>query len=87
MNRFHFIFGILLAYLFSSCTKEKITLESLLNEMTDRKEITYFPENPYALKQFSSYDRKTISPDNNDWWANADYTQFVRGCHLGIFPR
>ena len=78
MNRFHFIFGILLAYLFSSCTKEKITLESLLNEMTDRKEITYFPENLYALKQFSSYDRKTVSPDNQDWWANADYTQFIR---------
>ncbi len=78
MDRSNFIFGLILVLLMSSCKKEKVTLESLLTEMTDRSEITYFPEKQYSLKQFSSYDRKTVSPDNNDWWANADYTQFLR---------
>ena len=78
MNRFYFIFGFILILFMSSCSNKKVTLESLLTEMTDRSALTYFPENTYSLKQFSSYDRKTISPDNNDWWANADYTQFIR---------
>jgi hypothetical protein len=46
--------------------------------MTDRTELTYFPEIPYLLKQFSSYDRKSVSPDSAGWWANDDYTQFIR---------
>jgi len=77
MNRSFFLVGIFLV-LFSSCGKQKVNLESLLNEMTNREQITRFPENNYSLKQFSSYDRKTVSPNNNDWWANADYTQFIR---------
>ena len=78
MNRFYIFVTVISIFLFSSCTKRTVTLESLLKEMTDRSELTYFPEKPYSLKQFSSYDRKTVSPDNNDWWANADYTQFIR---------
>ena len=78
MNRLHLVFGILLAGFFSSCQKEKVTLESLLNEQTDRSALAYFPENGYQLKQFSSYDRNTVSPDSLGWWANADYTQFIR---------
>jgi hypothetical protein len=78
MNRYQLIFGLMLMVFISSCKNEKVTIETLLNEMTDRSALTYFPENEYSLKQFSSYDRKTVSPDNNDWWANDDYTQFVR---------
>ncbi|HSO87711.1 MAG TPA: glycoside hydrolase family 172 protein [Draconibacterium sp.] len=78
MKHIHFFFGIILLGLISSCKNDKVTIESLLTEMTDRTAVTYFPENSYKLKQFSSYDRKTVSPDNNDWWANADYTQFIR---------
>lgn len=73
-----FIFGIFVFVVFSNCTNKKVNLETLLTEMTDRTELTYFPEIPYSLKQFSSYDRKTVSPDNPDWWANDDYTQFIR---------
>lgn len=78
MNRFYFVFGLILVVFFSSCKNEKVTIETLLTEMTDRTQLTYFPENSYSLKQFSSYDRKTVSPDNTDWWANDDYTQFIR---------
>ena len=78
MNRFYILAMVISVFLLSFCKKNTVTLESLLVEMTDRSEITYFPENLYSLKQFSSYDRKTVSPENNDWWANADYTQFIR---------
>ena len=78
MNRLIIIFVLTFGLLFSSCTKDVISLESLLIEMTDKSAVTYFPKQEYSLKQFSSYDRKSISPDNNDWWANADYTQFIR---------
>jgi len=73
-----FIFGIFVFVVFSNCTDNKVNFEKLLNEMTDRSALTYFPQNQYLLKQFSSYDRKTVSPDNPDWWANDDYTQFIR---------
>jgi len=73
-----FIFGIFVSVVFSGCTDKKVNLEKLLNEMTDRTELTYFPENNYQLKQFSSYDRNSVSPDSLGWFANADYTQFIR---------
>jgi len=78
MNRLYLIFGLFLICFLSSCNKEKVTLESLLNEQTDRAALTYFPENAYQLKQFSSYDRNSVSPDSSGWYANADYTQFIR---------
>ncbi len=67
----------ILAILFS-CTNERVTLEILLEEMTDREMLTYFPEPAYTIKQFSSYDRKSLSPDKNGWFANRDYTHFIR---------
>ena len=67
----------ILAILFS-CTNERVTLETLLEEMTDREAITYFPEPAYTIKQFSSYDRKSVSPEKNGWFANQDFTQFIR---------
>lgn len=78
MNRLSVLLVVVITLLFTNCTKEKITLESLLNEQTDRASLTYFPENGYKLKQFSSYDRNSVSPDSLGWWANADFTQFIR---------
>lgn len=45
--------------------------------MTDRESITHLPSPWYTLKQFSSYDRKSDSTGGKDWFANADYTQFL----------
>jgi hypothetical protein len=78
MNRLTALTLLLISIIFFSCNNKEVTLESLLNEMTDKSAITYFPKQEYSLKQFSSYDRKSVSPDNKDWWANADYTQFIR---------
>ena len=73
-----FFTGILASILFSSCGSRKVTMESLLNEMTDREVLTRLPEQPYTLKQFSSYDRKSTGPDVPGWFANEDYTLFIR---------
>ena len=61
-----------------SCSQKTITLESLLDEMTDRQGLTLFPKPDYSVRQFSSYDRRSVAPDQDGWFANADYTQFIR---------
>ena len=61
------------------CRNEKIiTLRSLLKDMASPEAITRFPEPSYKLVQQSSYDRKSIHPDSTGWFANDDYTQFIR---------
>ena len=75
---------LILAVLFvlggaQSYGQEKITLSALLNEMVDRKEMSYFPTPQFTTKQFSSYDRASTDPsDQETWFANKDYSHFVR---------
>jgi len=71
-------FGIACIAILTSCTQETITLGSLLDEMTNREGLTYFPQPDYSVKQFSSYDRLSKSPDSEGWYANRDYTHFIR---------
>ncbi len=54
-----------------------ITTGSLIDEMTDLSGLASFPQPPYTCKQFSSYDRKSKSPQE-DWFANGDAGQFLR---------
>ena len=62
-----------------SCRNENIiTFRSLLKEMASPEAITRFPDPSYKLVQQSSYDRKSIHPDSSGWFANDDYTQFIR---------
>ncbi|HUS86775.1 MAG TPA: glycoside hydrolase family 172 protein [Bacteroidales bacterium] len=70
---------LLSLFLLGSCQKQNVvSLRSLLLEMSDRHAITYFPNPDYMIEQFSSYDRRSVSPDEEGWYANADYTQFIR---------
>ena len=62
----------------SACARNVITLESLLNEMTDREDLARFPFPEFTLKQFSSYDRATTHPDDSTWFANWDRSMFIR---------
>jgi hypothetical protein len=63
----------------SSCRKENIvTFRSLLREMTDPEAVTRYPDPSYRLLQYSSYDRRSIHPDSAGWFANNDYTHFIR---------
>ena len=58
----------------------EISLTSLLNEMVDRDALARYPQPGYRLRQFSSYDRDSKSPDDpKGWFANKDATKnFIR---------
>lgn len=62
-----------------SCRNESVvTLRSLIREMTSDETLTHFPDPAYRLVQFSSYDRLSVNPDSSGWFANNDYTHFIR---------
>ena len=65
---------LLMVILSSYNTKEKeITMTSLLNEMIDRDVIASFPQKDFRLKQESSYNRASVSPnDSIGWFTNKD---------------
>lgn len=48
-----------------------VTLQSLLNEMTDPEAVALWPEPAYACRQASSYDRRAKATNDN-WFANTD---------------
>jgi hypothetical protein len=63
----------------ASCSsKNTVTIESLLAEMTNRSSLTYFPDKQFTHRQFSSYNRASVSPDSAGWFANADMSHFIR---------
>jgi hypothetical protein len=55
-----------------------ITIRSLLAEMIDRDSMARWPLPPFACKQQSSYDRHRTGPDKPDWFANHDFSQYIR---------
>lgn len=57
---------------------QQITLQTLLKEMIDEELIARWPKPSYVLKQVSSYDRRSISPSKPGWFANDDYSNFIR---------
>ena len=69
---------ILLGLLLCCCNPDKITTESLIHEMTSRENITYFPAKSYKLVQSSSYNRASVAPEKDGWFANADMSHFIR---------
>ena len=71
---------IILFLLSYSCTGRRnvVTISSLLEEMTDRSSLSYFPGKEFRHKQFSSYNRASVSPDSAGWFANADMSHFIR---------
>ncbi len=57
---------------------DKVTFETLLKDMTNPALLSEYPKPAFVLKQFSSYDRRTIAPDQDGWFANADASWFIR---------
>ena len=62
-----------------------VSIESLLTEMVDRDSVARYPENDFRLKQHSSYNRSSKTPDEpKGWFTNKDYnskpgdTNFIR---------
>jgi hypothetical protein len=50
----------------------KVTLESLLRQMTDLSLLAEYPDPQYFTKQFSSYERLSERPGDDAWFANHD---------------
>jgi hypothetical protein len=60
---------------FWACTprEKEVSIESLLNEMIDRDAVACFPETNFRLKQESSYNRASKSPEDSlGWFKNQD---------------
>ena len=69
---------ILLLALTRQVSAEPVTLNKLLENMLDRSSIAQFPEIDFNCKQESSYDRRSKEPGNSDWFANNDWSNFIR---------
>jgi hypothetical protein len=53
--------------------EESVSIESLLAEMADRDSIARYPEQDFRLKQHSSYNRLSKTPENpKGWFKNQD---------------
>jgi hypothetical protein len=51
---------MLSALAFCSCTTDKVTLNSLLEDITDREKLSFYPDNDYYLRQISTYNRESV---------------------------
>lgn len=74
-------FLISFVFLFSnggSAQNKTVGLPSLLKEMVSRESLAKYPDPYYTTRQYSSYDRDSKKPGNQDWFANWDRTQFLR---------
>ncbi len=58
---------------------DPVTLGGLLSEMLDRDAPARLPDAPYTAVQFSSYDRRSTTPqDRKTWFGNQDFNNFRR---------
>lgn len=72
--------GLLVAgtVLTNAAEREPVTIESLLREMVDRDSVAKYPEHDFRLKQDSSYNRESKTPEPpkmkpTGWFANRDF--------------
>lgn len=63
------------AYASETCD---VTFQSLLMEMADRTVLARTPEPAYFSKAASSYERASIARDKPGWFANRDWSWYVR---------
>jgi hypothetical protein len=74
-----FLFFLASALSIISCSQPNtITVGTLLKELTNRDAKAEYPLPEYTCKQFSSYDRATVNPNDKSWFANWDRSMFVR---------
>jgi hypothetical protein len=65
-------------FLLSFKSVKEVTFESLLHEIVDRDILPRYPDPFYSTRQFSSYDRKSVSPNEPGWFVNYDRSFFLR---------
>ncbi|MFQ6131138.1 MAG: glycoside hydrolase family 172 protein, partial [Armatimonadota bacterium] len=69
---------VLLALSPASAQATRVTIESLLHEMIDLERLATVPDPGVECDQQSSYDRASVSPDQEGWFANGDAGKFIR---------
>jgi hypothetical protein len=69
---------IIISLAICRCTSDIVTMKSLMQEMTSREHLSYFPEHKFRLIQFSSHNPKSIAPEKDGWFANQDMSHFIR---------
>jgi len=57
---------------------EDVSFTSLLGELTDDARLARLPVHDYRTHQASSYDRRSVAPGQPGWFANADWSHFIR---------
>ncbi len=73
-----FIAAAMLTFIANAASADVITLESLLDEMLDRDALARLSEPGYECRQASSYQRLSVAPDKEGWYANQDWSHFIR---------
>jgi len=75
MNRNTCVAGPVLLGLLVAATglaAQEITMTDLLRESWDLERLSRMPTPGYKTVQFSSYDRRSTTPDKPDWFSNSD---------------
>ncbi len=62
----------------ASARSEPVGIGSLLAEMLDRSAIARMPQPAYTCLQASSHNRAQKAPDQPGWFANEDWSHFIR---------
>ncbi len=67
---------VIVISILASCSlqEEVVNIKSLLDEIVDRDAVASFPQTDFRLKQESSYNRASISPEDSvGWFKNQDF--------------
>lgn len=73
MKKITLLLSIVSVSLFS---QQKVNFETLLNEITDREQLTLHPDGLWTQHQVSSYDRESKDPKKPSWYANHDWSGY-----------
>lgn len=75
-----FLAVLVLLTLMVSCQNKPstVTIGTLLEEMTTPTLLSEYPYPAFTCKQFSSYDRRSVAPEQPGWFANHDASWFIR---------
>lgn len=80
MKIIRYILILLVTILFTMCSPKEpqVTMDMLLEEMVSFEESSRIPKIPYKTFLVSSYDRISMSPDMQGWFANDDGRGVIR---------
>ncbi|MBX3119201.1 MAG: DUF2961 domain-containing protein [Fimbriimonadaceae bacterium] len=78
MKPFRLFVPLLIVFLATVAPAQRVTTASLLREMSDLSRLSTTPNPAYTCAQASSYDRASVREGTPEWFANADYGQYIR---------